>query len=60
VHRLGAMRENIQTKRFIAGAICPSCQAVDHVTLLREATYQQLECMACGYQQKMETSIPLK
>jgi uncharacterized metal-binding protein (TIGR02443 family) len=42
----------MKTKRFIAGAICPSCKKLDKVTLQRDVSFQILECVACGHTQK--------
>lgn len=37
------------TKRFIAGAICPSCQKVDKVCWEKSSTSQKIECVNCGF-----------
>ncbi|QJR80836.1 YheV family putative metal-binding protein [Alteromonas pelagimontana] len=36
-------------RRFIAGAVCPKCQAVDTITLFMENNVEKLECVKCGY-----------
>ncbi len=36
-------------QRFIAGAVCPKCEAMD--SLLLNMLDQSIECVDCGYQQ---------
>ncbi|MCU7553523.1 YheV family putative metal-binding protein [Alteromonas sp. ASW11-19] len=36
-------------RRFIAGATCPSCKALDTVSLYFENNVEKLECVKCGY-----------
>jgi uncharacterized metal-binding protein (TIGR02443 family) len=36
-------------KRFVAGAICPKCKAMDTIMLFFENNVEKLECVACGY-----------
>ncbi len=38
-----------KTRRFIAGAICPQCKAMDKIVLHRNGGQQQRECVACGF-----------
>jgi len=38
-------------KRFIAGATCPKCQALDSIMLFFENNVEKLECVKCGYTQ---------
>ena len=40
-------------KRFVAGAKCPQCQAVDKVQMYRLAGVQYRECVSCGYRDEM-------
>ena len=40
-------------RRFVAGAKCPQCQALDKVVMLREAGIQYRECVSCGYRDEM-------
>lgn len=40
-------------KRFIAGAVCPKCSAMDTVQTYREADKDFRECVACGFQDEM-------
>lgn len=37
-------------KRFIAGASCPKCKAVDSMMLFLEHNVEKVECVQCGYQ----------
>ena len=37
-------------KRFIAGAICPSCKAQDTMALTKENNVETVTCVACGEQ----------
>ena len=39
-------------KRFIAGAVCPSCQAKDSLALWRENNIDVVECVKCGHQMR--------
>ncbi len=36
-------------KRFIAGAVCPKCQAMDTLMLYFENNVEKLECVECGH-----------
>lgn len=49
------MSELVDTpKRFIAGAKCPACQAVDRLVLFRREGKQFRECVSCGYLEPMQ------
>ena len=37
-------------KRFIAGASCPKCKAVDTMSLFLEHNVEKVECVQCHYQ----------
>jgi len=37
-------------KRFIAGAICPSCKAMDTMALTKENDVEKVTCVSCGEQ----------
>ncbi|PTU74564.1 YheV family putative zinc ribbon protein [Pseudomonas mangrovi] len=37
------------TKRFIAGAVCPACSAMDTIKMWDEEGVPHRECVACGY-----------
>jgi len=39
-------------KRFIAGAVCPSCKAMDTLAVWREDQVEVVECVKCGHQQR--------
>jgi len=39
-------------KRFIAGAVCPSCQAKDSLAMWRENNVDIVECVKCGHQMR--------
>lgn len=36
-------------KRFIAGATCPHCKAMDSLMLYMENNVEKVECVRCGY-----------
>lgn len=36
-------------KRFIAGAVCPSCKEMDKVVIWTEKKILHRQCMACGF-----------
>jgi uncharacterized protein len=36
-------------KRFIAGAVCPRCQAMDTIVKYREGDADFRECAVCGF-----------
>ena len=40
-------------KRFVAGAKCPQCQALDKVVMFRKAGVQFQACVSCGYEDEM-------
>lgn len=46
----------MQTKRFIAGAVCPKCKAMDKIELMKTSTLQTIECVSCGYTDKQTFS----
>ncbi|KKO44624.1 DNA-binding protein [Arsukibacterium ikkense] len=37
-------------KRFIAGASCPKCHALDTMMLFLENNVEKVECVSCGHQ----------
>ncbi|MEH2921795.1 YheV family putative zinc ribbon protein [Samsonia erythrinae] len=41
-------------KRFIAGAVCPTCQAQDTLAVGREHDVEVVVCVKCGYRQSRE------
>jgi uncharacterized protein len=40
-------------KRFVAGAKCPQCQALDKVVMFRKEGIQYQSCVSCGYMDDM-------
>ena len=36
-------------KRFIAGAVCPACSAMDTIKMYEEDGVPHRECVECGY-----------
>lgn len=41
------------TKRFLAGAICPRCEAIDRIQVYAEGDKDYRECVACGFKDEM-------
>jgi uncharacterized metal-binding protein (TIGR02443 family) len=39
-----------QKKRFIAGAMCPQCKAIDTMALTKENEVETVTCVSCGEQ----------
>ena len=37
-------------KRFIAGATCPKCKAMDTMGLMKEHGVETVTCVSCGHQ----------
>ena len=58
VRRLGRIRisgsitMSATRKRFIAGAVCPSCSAMDTLAVWREDQVEVVECVKCGHHQR--------
>lgn len=44
-------------KRFIAGAKCPKCEALDRVVMLTENEHEWIECIECGYSENRPTHV---
>lgn len=42
-------------KRFIAGAVCPSCKTSDSLMLYFENNVEKLACVKCDYQDSQTT-----
>ena len=36
-------------KRFIAGAVCPSCAALDRLVIFNDSGLMVCECVVCGF-----------
>ncbi|QSX34365.1 YheV family putative metal-binding protein [Shewanella avicenniae] len=48
-------------KRFVAGAKCPKCQAVDSIVLFKENGVETVECVECDYrEQQTEQKVSQK
>ncbi|MCZ6712280.1 MAG: YheV family putative metal-binding protein [Gammaproteobacteria bacterium] len=39
----------MQTKRFIAGAVCPQCQVVDRLVVEQADGVTRRRCVSCGF-----------
>ena len=44
-------------RRFIAGAKCPKCQAMDRVVMLTAGEAEWIECIGCDYTENCPTHI---
>ncbi len=44
-------------RRFIAGAKCPKCEALDRVVMLISGDDEWIECIECGYSENRPTHI---
>ena len=44
-------------RRFIAGAKCPKCQALDRIVMLTSGEAEWIECIECGYEENRPTHI---
>lgn len=44
--------KTVTRKRFIAGAVCPQCNALDTLALWREDQVEVVECVKCGHHQR--------
>lgn len=40
-------------KRFIAGAVCPRCAAMDSVRMYRQDGREYRECVKCGFEDSL-------
>jgi uncharacterized metal-binding protein (TIGR02443 family) len=48
-------------KRFIAGAVCPACQAQDTLKMWTQDGTPHRECLSCGYSDTLDergNSVP--
>ncbi|WP_078000381.1 YheV family putative zinc ribbon protein [Edwardsiella tarda] len=43
-------------RRFIAGARCPACHAMDSLALWRDVQGEQVQCVRCGHRLASPTS----
>lgn len=49
------------TKRFIAGAVCPACSAMDTIRMYELDGVPNRECVSCGYADTLDergNSVP--
>lgn len=44
----------VTSKRFIAGAVCPSCRQMDKLVVYRENQETIKECVSCGQRETMD------
>lgn len=44
-------------RRFIAGAKCPKCQALDRIVMLTSGEAEWIECIECEYEENRPTHI---
>ena len=44
-------------RRFIAGAKCPKCQAMDRVVMLTSNDDEWIECIECAYSEQRPTHV---
>jgi len=44
-------------RRFVAGAVCPRCSAMDKLTVYHEAGKDYRECVSCGFKEEMRLNI---
>ena len=50
-------------KQFIAGAVCPACEAIDTIRMWTQDGTQHRDCVECGFADKLNAdgnSIPLE
>ncbi|NNJ72159.1 MAG: YheV family putative metal-binding protein [Enterobacterales bacterium] len=45
---------NVERKRFIAGAKCPKCKALDSIMLYTQDNVEKLECVMCDYTESQD------
>ena len=44
-------------RRFIAGAKCPKCEAMDRIVMLTQDDAEWIECIECGYSENRPTHV---
>ncbi|HEY7774857.1 MAG TPA: YheV family putative zinc ribbon protein [Marinagarivorans sp.] len=47
-------------KRFIAGAICPKCKAMDRIVMYRQGDKDFRECVECGFEDEIRFQNPAR
>lgn len=50
------MQDNASRRRFIAGAVCPRCAAMDKIVVNLDT--DQRECVACGFSEERPVDSP--
>ncbi|MFU8813753.1 MAG: YheV family putative zinc ribbon protein [Pseudomonadales bacterium] len=50
----------MRLRRFIAGAICPQCRAMDRLFIERDQGVPRRRCVACGYADELPDAAPLE
>jgi uncharacterized metal-binding protein (TIGR02443 family) len=49
----------VSTRRFIAGAVCPACGAVDRTVVEGSDDARQRICVACGHREQQAAAGPV-
>ncbi len=44
-------------RRFIAGAKCPKCEALDRIVMLTTGDDEWIECIECNYSENRPTHV---
>ena len=44
-------------RRFIAGAKCPKCEALDRIVMLTSGNDEWIECIECSYSENRPTHV---
>lgn len=44
-------------RRFIAGAKCPVCQAIDRIVMISQQQDEWIECIDCDYTDRRPTEV---
>ena len=44
-------------RRFVAGAVCPRCSAMDKLVVYNEEGKDYRECVSCGFKEEMRLNI---
>ena len=44
-------------RRFIAGAKCPKCEAMDRIVMLTQGDAEWIECIECDYSENRPTHV---
>ncbi len=50
------MSESPHRRRFIAGAVCPRCSAMDRIVV--DLDTDERECVACGFKDQRPVAAP--